>query len=151
MNFSAETIKELKHRIKCKYGSISYFCKLTNRSLQDANIALRMKSVASAKYVQLMLNDVESINFSILEGYHLTVEQRAKLRLALKRQKYGVKDFCEYHNKKYAKNGISTVITPVFISRTLTGRTQKITPRVRQLAELLNVPLPKFKNKSQYE
>lgn len=137
---------EVKQLILSKFGSLAHFCRLTGRTLQVANIKLRLKRPESIEYVAQMMQEAKAASDSSATkpapGYHLTEAQRRQMRAALDRQQDSIVSFCEAQNREYEKAGIATRLSPVFVSRIVGGRTRKITPRVRELAKLLEVSLP---------
>ena len=127
--FAEVEAKALKAAIVDKFGSLAQFCRITDRSLQILIDRLKHNSATSKQYLAAAFEDAKTRCNQPANGYHLTPILRGRLRAALGGAT--VVEFCSNHA------GFSTV----FISRTLNGQTEKITPKVRELAQALNVPL----------
>lgn len=128
--FAEVEATEIKNAIADKFGSVSQFSRLTNRDLYELNLRLRCKSLLSAEYLQSVFEDAKTIANKLVMGYHLTPIQRDKLRAGLGHYPTVVAFCAEYPQ-----------FSSVFISRVLAGNTNKITRKVKALADVLSIEL----------
>jgi hypothetical protein len=120
----------LKSAIVDKFGSLAHFCRLTQRNLQDVNVALRKKTAGNTDFLNAIKEEARTKKAGPAPGYHFTDSHKKKLRDALNR--FGTAtDFCQ----KYPQ------FSSQFISRITNEGLQRITKKARALASILSVEL----------
>ncbi len=130
--FSQVSNDEIKAGLMGRFGSLSHFCRLSTpaRKLPELNQNLRYRTERSTPYLERVWKDAKRLANVKVEGYHLTEEARKSLSTKL--SGFGsIRAFCEAHSE----------FSNVFVSRTINGRTGKITPKIRKLATALKVEL----------
>ena len=130
LSFAEVEPQEIKAALVDKYGSLSHFCRLTNRDVYELNTRLRCKTQKSTAYMEKVFADAKCTPNGPKEGYNLTATGREKLKAALG-QYPTITAFCAQH----------TAFSSVFISRVLHGGTGKVTRKVTALANTLQVEL----------
>lgn len=133
--FSEITVPELKAAITEKFGNVSRFCKITKRERYEFHKLLRLKQTPdNLKLIEKAFEDAKKTENKLLSN-ELTDELREKLRAGIYAKAKNILEFCEKHSE-YPNTWLSGVIN---------GRVAKITPKVKELAKLVNVSIPKAK------
>lgn len=123
------TAAHLKKTIREKFGTVTKFCKLTNRDVYDFNRLMRLKeSEETRAEIRKVYAQIEATE-NKPAGNVITDEMRCKIRGAIYSKYANVKDFCE-KNTDYINTWVSNV---------LQGHIGKVTPKVKKLLKDLGI------------
>lgn len=134
--FATVSNGELKEGIVAKFGNLAQFCRLSGRKLPELCQNLRYRTTASSAYLEAAFKDAGRLALTDVVGYHLTPEVRKSISGKLMAYS-NILAFCDAHKGEDGK----PIFSNVFVSRVINGNILKITPKIKELMNVLKVEI----------
>jgi len=129
--FEQVTPGELRSAIENKFNSLSRFCMLTGFNYTTATKSLRGIYVSNQDNLRRMQEVARGTENKPIAGVNLPEAKRQEMKIAFKRKFTTLADFTD------ANDGFSVS----WVSAFLNGSGQRLTPKIRQFAEILGVQI----------